>query len=638
MNYLTLGIIGHVDHGKTALVKSLTGVDTDRLKEEKERGISIVLGYSHLQLSNGEIGVIDVPGHEKFIRTMVSGATGIDAVMLVVDINEGVKPQTIEHLNIANLLGVRKGVIAVTKCDTTEDADMRELIAEELRDLVAQTFLEGAPLVFTSALTGEGLDSVREELDILLHETAASADEGAFYLPVDRVFSMSGFGTVATGTLRRGALRVGDEVELYPHGVTAKVRELQSHNISTKEARPGFRTAVNLRGIDKQQLHRGDVVATPGTLRPATVLDAQLALIKDAAAPLKHGQIVRLLYGTSESYARVHLLDRDTLAPGETCVAQFKHDDPVATLNGEPFIVRTYSPMQTVGGGRILGSRNTRLRRRDSQGIRRLEIIARANPPDVIVERLLEADSAGLSLAQLFADTRTNREALPALLDSLPVQTYGNGRVIHDDVFDRLCSEVVQTIDAFHQDNVTLQGISKTQLNDALSTELDPALLDHLVGHLESSDVLAVDRGLVRRVDFDPAQALSEGDRAVAHEIENAFQVAALKPPSLDDVVGNDKARMKLYRFLVDGGVLVTTGQNVRGKSSAGVVAFHRDAIEEAKRRLEKHFAPPQPFSASEAKTALDISRKYAIPLLEHLDSIGFTKRSADQRVLANSA
>ena len=634
MNYLTLGIIGHVDHGKTALVKVLTGIDTDRLKEEKERGISIVLGYSHLQLPHGEIGVIDVPGHEKFIRTMVSGATGINAVMLVVDINEGVKPQTIEHLNIATLLGVKNGIIAVTKCDTTEDADLRELIAEEIHDIVAETFLEGAPLVFTSAVTGEGLDPIREELDALLRDAAATADEGAFYLPVDRVFSMSGFGTVATGTLRRGALRVGDEVELYPHGVTAKVRELQSHKVSTKEARPGFRTAVNLRGIDKQQLHRGDVVATPGTLRPATVLDAQLALLKDAADPLKHGQIVRLLYGTSESYARLHLLDRGTLVPGETCVAQFKHEAPVATLNGEPFIVRTYSPMQTVGGGRILGSRNKRLRRRDSQGIRRLEIIARANPPDVIVERLLEADNTGLSLAQLFTDTRIRREALPALLESLPVQTYGSQRAIHDDVFDRLCADVVQTIDNFHQDSPTLKGISKSQLNDALAETLDPVLLDHTVHYLESNDVLAVDRGLVHRANFDSAQALSDSDRAVVKEIESAFQDAALKPPAVEEILANSKARKKLYQFLVDDSVLVTTGQNAR----AGVIAFHRDAIEEAKRRIEQQFPPPQPFSVSEAKTVLDISRKYAIPLLEHLDSIGFTKRSGDQRVLANSA
>ena len=366
MNYFTLGVLGHVDHGKTSLVKALTGVDTDRLKEEKERGISIALGYASLELPHGQIGIVDAPGHEKFIRTMVAGATGIRAVLLVLDVNEGVKPQTVEHLRIAELLGIEHGIAVITKCDTATDPEMRELAEAELRDWLEGTFLDEAPFIHTSTKTGEGLEELKDTLDHLLVHIPPLQDEGFPCLPVDRVFSISGFGTVVTGTLQRGTLHVDDEIEMFPGNLRAQVRELQAHNEFVPQVLPGHRTAVNLRGVEKQAIRRGDFLATPGSLQTGRFLSVHLRLLDEAEAPLKHRQVVRVLYGTQEIFGRMHFLDRDTLEPGDAVCAQIQLDEAAPMLFREKFILRAYSPMVTIGGGTLLGVEDTRFKRNRS--------------------------------------------------------------------------------------------------------------------------------------------------------------------------------------------------------------------------------------------------------------------------------
>lgn len=460
MKYATLGIIGHVDHGKTTLVRALTGVDTDRLEEEKRRGISIVLGYAHLAMPAGEFGIIDAPGHEKFIRTMIAGAAGSDAVLLVVDVNEGVKPQTVEHLDIARLLGIRQGVVAITKVDAA-DAEIAELAAEEVRELVEGTFLEDAAVVPVSAQSGEGLDALRAALAAVLERVEPLKDEGCFYLPIDRVFTMAGHGTVVTGTLRRGSLSVDDAVELLPQGLPATVRELQTHNAAVDKVAPGRRTAVNLRGLEKAELRAGDVLATPGSLKPGRFLDIELHLLDRAPKAAGHNQIVRLLFGTKETTARLHLLDRDELAPGETCFAQLKLEKPAAPLNLEPFVIRSYSPMRTIGGGRVLDVSTGRFKRNRPEVIERLKALTGADPAAVLERLVRDAGRDPVDVNRLGMERRLTRTALRNAVKQIPCVEIEGGRVVHRQVFDEMQDEIQSVLDAFHAEHPTVRGMTR---------------------------------------------------------------------------------------------------------------------------------------------------------------------------------
>ena len=363
MKQVVMGTAGHIDHGKTQLIKTLTGIDTDRLKEEKERGITIDLGFAHLTYEDGtEVGVIDVPGHERFVRNMLAGVGGIDLVMLVIAADEGVMPQTREHLAICQLLRVKEGLVALTKADLV-DEDWLELVSEDTREFLKGTFLEGKPIVPVSAKTGQGIDELKRVLQALVARVPPKQLEGKFRLPVDRVFTIRGFGTVVTGTLFSGTIRVEDRIEIYPKGIEAKIRGLQVHNASVPEAVAGQRTAINLQGIDKVELERGDVLGHPGEFAPTFMLDAVLQHLSDAPRPLRHRARVRLHVGTSEIMGRVILLDRDELAPGEEAYVQLRLEEPAIVLPRDRFVIRSYSPVQTIGGGMLLDAQPAKHRR-----------------------------------------------------------------------------------------------------------------------------------------------------------------------------------------------------------------------------------------------------------------------------------
>ncbi len=405
MNHLTVGVLGHVDHGKTSLVKALTGTDTDRLKEEKERGISIVLGFADLVLPSGRVAFVDVPGHERFVRTMVSGATGIGAVLLAVSACEGVKPQTIEHLEIAGLLGLQRGVVALTQCDRVTP-ELRATVIADVRSYLSGTTLKNAPIIETSAVTGEGLDELRAVLDALLRETMPIEDEGYAYLPVDRVFTMPGAGVVVTGTLRRGALAEEDEVEIYPRGTRAIVRQVQSHGERVGRGLPGRRTAVNLRNAERASIAHGDALAHPGTLRIAQFLDVELTLLASAKRALRDRDRLRVLFGTTETFGRFHAVDRGPMEPGETRLGRIHLEEPAAVLVRERFIVRAYSPMRTLGGGRLLGAYSRRPRRTRADEARMLEALARGNLDEVLRLRTELATFRPADLAQFAIEER----------------------------------------------------------------------------------------------------------------------------------------------------------------------------------------------------------------------------------------
>lgn len=409
MKHLILGTAGHIDHGKTSLVRALTGIDTDRLKEEKERGITIELGFAHLELPGDiQFGIVDVPGHERFVRAMVAGVGGMDLVMLVIAADEGVMPQTREHLEICQLLGVRKGLVALTKCDMV-DEDWLHLVTEEVRDYLAGSFLEEAPIVPLSSKTGAGLEDLKTTLGQLAAEVHEKSVDGPFRLPVDRVFTVAGFGTVVTGTLLSGAMAVGDEVEVLPSGLTSRVRSIQTHGRKSEQAEAGQRVAVNLQGIDYADMARGDVIVPRGVFRTTRTVDARLDFLASAPRELKHRATLRLHSATYEVSAQAILLEGDTLAPGASAFVQLRLKSPVLLLPGDFFILRSYSPQITVGGGVVLDPAPPRRRRRSAQARELLDALGEGADADKLLLLTQQSLLSGLTLEELII-----RSGLPA--------------------------------------------------------------------------------------------------------------------------------------------------------------------------------------------------------------------------------
>ncbi|HEX9080186.1 MAG TPA: selenocysteine-specific translation elongation factor, partial [Desulfuromonadaceae bacterium] len=419
MKHLILGTAGHIDHGKTALVKALTGIDTDRLKEEKERGITIELGFAHLELENGiQLGIVDVPGHERFIRSMVAGVGGMDLVVLVIAADEGIMPQTREHLEICQLLGVKKGLVALTKSDLV-DNDWLDLVSEEVRDYLNGTFLEGASVIPVSSRTGAGLADLKEALAALAAVVPEKESEGPFRLPVDRVFTITGFGTVVTGTLLSGGIAVGDEVEILPSGRTCRVRGIQTHGSKEERAVAGQRVAINLQGVEHSEVGRGDVVAPAHEFRTTRAVDARLDYLPSAPGELRHRATLRLHSATYEVPAQVILLDRDTLKPGETASVQLRLKAPVLLLPGDPFVVRAYSPQATVGGGRVLDPAPPRRRRRSDTAQALLTALNDGTDEEKV--RLLVAEGlfSGISQEDIILRSGLPRKRVEAALTPL---------------------------------------------------------------------------------------------------------------------------------------------------------------------------------------------------------------------------
>jgi selenocysteine-specific elongation factor len=632
MRHLTVGVLGHVDHGKTTLVKALTGVDTDRLKEEKERGISIVLGFADLALPSGRVAFVDVPGHERFVRTMVSGATGIRAVLLAVAANEGVMPQTVEHLEIAALLGIRRGIVALTQCDRV-DPEVREEAIADVKRFLSKTFLAGAPLVATSSVTGEGLDRLRVELDGLVRTEPPVEDEGHAYLPVDRVFTMAGAGTIVTGTLRRGSLAEGDDVEIYPRGGRAAVRQVQMHGTAVSRGLPGGRVAVNLRHVPKEAIARGDALAHPGTLQAGRFLDVELALLESAASPLRHGQRLRVLFGTSEVFGRAHLIDRQELAPGDQCLCQLHLEGVAAFLVKEHFIVRAYSPVRTLGGGRLLGA--TASRRRREAGVGALEILSRGRLDEVLALRCSEAEPAPIDLRTV---AMAERFALGLVLESAEAPEFarvGEWGAVRTEAIESMRRGVSAALEDARRADPMAPGLSAEELLTHLGEAGHPVVLAQVLREQVRTGTLTEHRGKFSRA-ADAGGDLGEADRELCAAIEAAFKEGGLEPPPVTEAVGLDKNRGRAYRRLVDTGVLIVTHVANKPRTAANTIVFHRETIERAQAELVARFGADGGFDTAQAKAALGTSRKFLIPLLELLDARQFTRRRGEARVFVH--
>ncbi len=630
MKQITIGVAGHIDHGKTALVRALTGQETDRLAEEQARGMSIVLGFAHLGLPEGEIDLVDVPGHEKFVHTMIAGASGIEAVLLVVGANERVQPQTEEHIALAGLLGVRKGLVVVTKSDLVPGAEERARVGQEIAQGLAQTFLAHAPQVWASAVTGEGLDDVKRGLRDLLTEAVPPPELSFCCLPIDRVFSMTGYGTVVTGTLRRGGLHVGQSVQIWPRGTRAEVRGLEVHGLPLKHALPGQRVAVNLRGLKKGEVARGDLLATPDALTPARYLDAYLIVLPSAPRAVKNGQTVRLHWGTSETDARAHLLDADEIAPGQSGFVQWRFAQPVVAPPREPFVARDLSPVETLGGGVMLDANPPRHRRYDPPALARLQILRLGTLAQRAEANVREAGAGGTDARHLAIALGVPTPALDAALaHTVPLVLCSGGLMLHRDVFDALQADILRHAAEFHAANPTLPGLPLATLRASLPPALKPPALARVLEDLVRLGRVQWQDGLVRDAKWTAGAGLAPRERVLVQKMEALFRDGGLQPPRPEDAVGTDKGRRNLFQYLIQQKILVEAVDKTNNRT----IFFHREALADAQCRLEKGLAGGAALSVSQLNAVLGTTRKFSIPLLEHFDRQGVIRREGDLRV-----
>ncbi|MEO8715665.1 MAG: selenocysteine-specific translation elongation factor [Acetobacteraceae bacterium] len=614
---LIMGVIGHVDHGKTALVRALTGMETDRLKEERRRGISIALGFAHLPVAGTVIDLIDMPGHERFIRTMVSGATGIRAVLLAVAANEGIRPQTIEHAEIAALLGVRAAIVAVTKCDLVSPT-RAEAVGADAVALLAGLGLAAPPPIMICAPEGKGIGELGRAMAALAVGMPDPADRGASYLPIDRAFTVAGHGTVVTGTLRWGRIAPGDEMEITGGGSRVRVRGVQVRGTSVAVAEPGQRVAVNLRRIGLSEVPRGAILAAPGLLAPSSWLTVALRAAP-GAAPLASGARLRLLHGASETGATVRLLDRAALAPNETCFAQLHCAPGIALASGEGVVLRLLSPPLIVAGGRVLDSAAQRLRR-DQAALDWTATLGREPPEAIVAAALARASGHGAAVIALARLAGLSLARTEAVLRRAKAPIAG-GIAVDARALAAMGAATLRALETRFADEP--RGVAPDRLRATLPG-CGAAVLDlALAGLATSGRIERTSRVRLLRAGHEQRRRIDED--ALAARLAEAFRRAGLSPPT--DPPADVATRRALDR-LVREGVLVRAPDRVQKRE----ILFHREAIEDARRRLRPLLTSDPGVLVGDAGGALGISRKYSVPLLEHLDAIQFTRRIGDRR------
>jgi selenocysteine-specific elongation factor len=618
-----VGTAGHIDHGKSALVKALTQIDPDRLEEEKRRGMTIDLGFAYMTLPSGRrVGIIDVPGHQRFLKNMLAGVHGMDAVLLVIAADEGPRPQTREHLAIIDLLGIEHGLVVLTKADLVDGAWLA-LVREEVAGLLAGTSLRRAPIVAASSVTGEGLTELQAALDGELASTEARPDVGRPRLPVDRSFAMSGFGTVVTGTLVGGALRLGTEVSVLPAGRRVRIRGLQQHNQSVDEARPGSRTAVNLSGLDHSEVRRGDVLALPGTLPPSRRLDARLHVLPGAAQPLHHRQRLLMYHETAEVMVEISLLEGDELGPGETGWAQLFAAGPLVALDGDRFILRVPSPAATVAGGIIVDHAPRRHRRRDPALISNLAARERADPATAA---LLELGKHpwGLRDSELarFLGVPSGQlvDILAPLSEGGAVRRMPSGWLARNQ-WDGLQSRVTTSLEAYHAAQPLRRGMPKEELRSRTGIPAD--VFAEVLGLLADEGRILERGGEVAVATHKPL--LSREQETVIGEFVAELEAQPFNPPPLADLLQRHPLTPALLQYLVAEGRIVRVSDDT---------VFARSAYDEAVRLLRAHLTEHRTLTVAAARDLLGSSRRYVLPLLEWMDTQKITRRVGDDRIL----
>ena len=630
MKHVIIGTAGHVDHGKTLLVKALTGIDTDRLVEEKKRGITIELGFAHLDFDDGtQAGIVDVPGHEKFIKNMLAGAGGIDLAMLVVAADEGFMPQTVEHLGILSLLGIHDGLVVITKCDMV-DPEWVEMVKEDVAAQVAGTFLEGKPVFTVSAYTGQGIPELREKLKELVHKASEKNLRTPFRLPIDRVFSVDGFGTVVTGTLIEGAVAEGEMAEVLPTGLQARVRNLQVHGKDVGTAFAGQRVAVNLAGVKKADLARGDTIAKPGSVRTSLMLDVRLQNLKNSQRTILTGSQVHLYHGSAVRLSKVILLDRDALQPGESCYAQLRMTEEIAAKPGDRFVIRFYSPLETIGGGVILDDNPRKHKRGDPKALEILEIKESGSDGDKLIQTVAEYGHSLPALEKLAAQLNMEQDELLGdlnalcssgkLLEPLP------GRYLASSVFDRIWENCRALLEQYHKQNPLHAGMKVAELRQKLLKNTDQTVADAILSALAREGKIKAVADRYALADF--SVHLTKKQNGIRERLLQIYQKAGLEVPGLDEVYAAFSSAeqtdcKQVVESLVSGGGLVMLTPQLCIHSQV-----YADICEKTKAFMDEN----EELTLAQFRDLLGTSRKYALAVLEYYDKNKILKKDGDVR------
>lgn len=626
--FAVLGTAGHIDHGKTALVRLLTGVDTDRLKEEKERGISIDLGFANLTLPDGtECGLVDVPGHERFVKNMLAGVGGIDAVLLVIAADEGVMPQTREHLDIIRLLEINRGIVVLTKSDLVE-TEWLEFVTEEVREYLADGPLAHLPIIPISSKTGAGREELLATLVTILLDLPERPSDRPARLPIDRVFSVEGFGTVVTGTLWQGTLRPGDRMIVEPGGFATRLRSIQVHGLDVEEARAGQRTAVALHGVEKSAIERGHWVVAPDSVTPSFMVDARVHLVADAAKPLMNRQRVRFHLGASEILGRVVLLDRDELAPGKSAMAQIRLEGPVLAERGDHFVLRSYSPQRAIGGGVIVLPNPDKHRRHDATTVARLEIEEEGGPLERTSQALAEftvAVDAGRVARTAGLEPGVTGEALDALAGQGRAWHLDDGRFLAAKMGEQLTTRLLDAVRAWQAGSPYRWGLARGDLKSHLPKEVDPALFDHLTGRLIAAGSL-FQREDRFRADAEPLP-LGEREAERLARVRGVLVTGANSPPTVKEMETDLAMGTALVEILAS---LTAEGELVK---VAADFYYPRATLEVMAAGLKGFFSERSEMRVADLKDLFGVSRKHAVPVLEYFDRLGVTRRLGDVRV-----
>ncbi|KMT21565.1 selenocysteine-specific translation elongation factor [Clostridium cylindrosporum] len=634
MQHIIVGTAGHIDHGKTSLIKALTGRNTDTLSEEKERGISINLGFTYFDFKSGKrAGIVDVPGHEKFIKNMLAGISGIDIVLLVIAADEGIMPQTREHLNILELLDIKKGIVVLTKKDMV-DEEWLEMIKADIKEEVSSTFLKDAPIVDVSSIMKEGINDLIELIDKMTDEVEDKDLHTEFRLPVDRVFSVSGFGTVVTGTLISGTIKEGDECTVYPEGFETRVRGIQVHESSVKEAFAGQRVAINLANIKKTEVKRGDCIGKVGIMENTMMIDCRLKYLKDAARPLKNRDRVRVYHGTTEVLGRVVILDKETVEPSESAFIQIRLEDKIAVRRGDKYVIRSYSPMITIGGGTILDPNPKKHKSGDKNVIAELELKEKGSPEE-IVEQAIKATS---NLYPKVDDLIKSAGKGIAGLDSIVEALVEKGRVrrlpqtdgdvyLHVSYIFSLIEKSNEILGEYHKLNPLKAGMSKEEFkNKLVGKKIKQRLYDEIIKILEEG-TLKLGTAFVAKKDFEIK--LDKRQEEIRTQILKEMKESMYQPPKIADLLksyGKEERTGKIvFDSLVESNVLVKVADDIY---------LYKEYLDLAREKIVDFLKENGEITAAQFRDLISASRKYAVPILEYFDGEKVTKRVEDRRIL----
>lgn len=628
-NYI-IGTAGHIDHGKTTLIKALSGTDTDRLSEEKKRGISIDLGFTDLHLNDKyTLGIVDVPGHEKFIKNMLAGAGGVDIALLVIAADEGVMPQTREHLDILSLLNVKKGIIVLTKTDLVE-SEWVELMKEEIKDKLSDTFFSDSPIISVSAVKDKGLDKLRNELINIIDNLEEKEITGNIYYPIDRVFTIKGHGTIVTGTLVSGKIDVDDNLMIYPSHKEVRVRSLEVHNKDAATAYPGQRVGINLAGVDKEELNRGDVLATPESLMNTNYLDGRLKVLKNAPLIVEHGDRIRFHIGAKEVIGRVYLLDKEELLPGESGLVQYRLEEEVVARYNENYVIRRYSPMTTIGGGNILDTHPHQRKRFKEEVIEELKNKERLEDKDRIeyITKLNKIEAVKYDYLIKKTSIRKDKiiDYLKQLKEENKVKDFAKGTEktwIHIENYNAVKNEIVDTLNKFHKNNRLKTGLSKEELRTKLSIQFDNKEYNQLLNDLENAEKIEIIGSNIKV--YNHQVVLNEKERKIKEDIINKFEENKFMPPNIEDIFEKNSKEEEVFNYLIEEGIILPVKEDI---------FFLTSAVDEAKKILIKYLKENETITLAQFRDLLDSSRKYTLALLEYFDSNKITKRVGEERTL----